>query len=267
MKQVTNIAKERLRDGELSIGVGLRMARTVDVAKAVKTAGMDWLFVDMEHSSISVDTAAQICVASLDSGVAPLVRVPIQDYSVATRVLDGGALGIVMPHINSVDEAKRMVAELRFPPLGHRGVTGAMPHFDYDVDDLGKAMEILNDEILLVVMVETQEMVDAADDIAAIEGLDVVMIGTNDLATAMGLPQQFGHERIAAAYRKVGDACRTHGKWMGMGGVGDNDLIEKYVGLGVRFVLNGNDLNYMIDGMRRKAAALRQICAQRRDAD
>lgn len=259
MKEVINVAKAKLVAGELSIGVGLRQARTVDIAAAMKTAGMDWLFIDMEHNAMSIDTAVQISVTALNTGIAPLVRVPIGDYSIANRALDGGALGIVMPHVQTAGEARRMVAELRFPPEGHRGVSGAMPQFDYARVNLGEAIETLNRELLLIPMLETQEAIDQAEEIASIDGIDVVMIGTNDLATAMGYPGQFGHERVVAAYETVGAACVTHGKWMGMGGVSDTALVQQYVGMGVRFILTGNDINFMIAGATQKATALRDI--------
>lgn len=259
MSDLVNVAKARLEAGELSLGVGLRQSRTVDIAKAMKTAGMDWLFIDMEHNAMSIDTAVQISVAALDTGIAPLVRVPIGDYSIANRVLDGGALGIVMPHVQTADEARKMVAELRFPPEGHRGVSGAMPQFDYATTDLADAIATLNRELLLIPMLETQEAIDQADEIAAIDGIDVVMIGTNDLATSMGYPGQFGHDQVVAAYETVRVACEKHGKWMGMGGVADSALVEKYVGMGVRFILAGNDINFMIASAKQKTATLRDI--------
>ena len=109
MKSIINPARARLEAGEVSVGVGLRVTRPVDIAKAMKTAGYDWLFIDLEHSPISIDTAAQISVAALDSGITPLVRVPWMEHWVATRVLDGGALGIVMPHVDTADQAREEV--------------------------------------------------------------------------------------------------------------------------------------------------------------
>src|SRR5271170_7415620 len=95
-----NVARERLQRGELSLGLGLRQARTVDIAKVLKSCDYDWLFIDLEHNTMSIDTAAQIAVAALDTGIAPLVRVAEGQYWLATRALDGGALGIVMPHVD-----------------------------------------------------------------------------------------------------------------------------------------------------------------------
>ena len=131
METVRNLARERLERGELSLGVGIRLARTVEVAKAMKTAGFDWLFIDLEHGSLTLDTACQIAVGALDAGLAPIVRVPNGEYSMATRALDNGALGIVIPHVDSAEEAREVVSKLKYPPEGHRSVAGGVPQFDY----------------------------------------------------------------------------------------------------------------------------------------
>src|SRR5712691_13327213 len=103
---VRNPARERLERGELSLGVGIRVVGTVDIAKAMKTAGFDWLFIDLEHGALTIDTACQIAVGALDAGVAPVVRVPYGEFAMATRALDNGALGIVIPPVDSADEAR-----------------------------------------------------------------------------------------------------------------------------------------------------------------
>ena len=124
MITVRNHAKERLEAGELALGVGLRQARTVDIAKIMKTAGYDFLFIDMEHNSMSIDLAAQISVAAQDAGITPVVRVPAFEHFHATRALDAGAQGIVVPHVDTAEIAARMVEQLQIsadrPSLGHR---------------------------------------------------------------------------------------------------------------------------------------------------
>ena len=246
MKRIVNPARDRLVAGEVSIGIGLRQARTVDIAKAMKTCGYDWLFIDLEHNSMSIDTAVQISVAALDAGITPLVRVPWMEHWIATRVLDGGALGIVMPHVDTADQARETVDRLKYPPLGHRSVAGAMPAFDFGRVNAAEAIAAINATTLVVVMIETPQAVENADAIAAVEGVDVLLIGTNDLSTEMGLPGQFGHERIVAAYETVIAACRKHGKWAGMGGAYAEEHLRRYIGRGVRMVLAGSDLTLMM---------------------
>lgn len=246
MVTLVNPARERLEAGEVSIGIGIRLARTADIASMMKTAGMDWLFIDLEHGPLTLDQTQNISVAALSAGIAPLVRVPKGEIAMATRALDGGALGIVMPSCESADEAREIVDRLRYPPVGRRSVVGGLPQFGFGTPDLGEVIEAVNKAVLVVVMVETPDAIANVDEIAAVEGVDIVMIGTNDLAAASGLPGQVGHEQIVANYETVAAACKKHGKWMGMGGVPVPELQEKYIGMGVRFVLAGQDMSYLI---------------------
>ena len=128
---IKNIAKERLVAGELSIGMGVKAVRGVEIARIMKTAGYDWLFIDLEHGPTSVETAYQISIAALDANIAPIVRVPHGELALATRCLDGGALGIVIPHVDTADEARAMVDAFRYQPLGHRSIAGGYPQFGF----------------------------------------------------------------------------------------------------------------------------------------
>src|SRR5213075_2912318 len=152
---IRNVAREKLEQGQLALGVGIRMTRSVEIAKAMAVAGFDWLFLDMEHGVMSLEACAQISTAALDAGIAPIACVPNGEYSIATRTLDGGALGIVMPHVDSAAEAREIVDHLKYPPVGHRSVAGAQPQFDYRAMKIGELTAALNAATLTVVMVET----------------------------------------------------------------------------------------------------------------
>jgi 2-keto-3-deoxy-L-rhamnonate aldolase RhmA len=256
MVQVRNVAKEKLEAGEVVLGAGVRNARTVDIAKAMKTAGFDWLFIDMEHSTIDADTAAQISVAAQDAGITPIVRVPGLAHHHATRVLDGGAQGIVVPHVDDAETAARMVQNVRYPPLGHRSVTGALPQLDFQSHHAGEVAEAINEATLLVLMLESPGAIERVDEIAAVGGYDVLLIGTNDLCMEMGVPGQLEHPDVVEAYRRVVAACRKHGKHPGMGGVYSPPLMHRYLDLGMRMVLAGNDHSFLMAGARAQAAAL-----------
>jgi len=255
---VRNPARERLYNGELCLGIGLRQARTVDIAAAMASCGFDWLFIDLEHGTMPLDTAVQISVAALTAGISPVVRVPSRQYSLATRVLDGGALGIVMPHVDTAEEARTIVDHLKYPPLGHRSMAGGMAYFGFRAVPTGEAAATLNADTLVVVMLETLQAVANADAIAAVEGVDVLLVGTNDLLMEMGFPGEFGHAEVARAYDEVIAACRRHRKWPGMGGVYTEELLAKYVALGMRVIIAGNDLGMLMAGASRRAKFLRE---------
>ncbi|MDG2312496.1 MAG: aldolase/citrate lyase family protein [Alphaproteobacteria bacterium] len=246
MLTLINPARERLESGNISIGIGIRLVRTNEIAPLMKTAGMDWLFIDLEHGPLTLDQTAQISVTSLASGIAPIVRVPRGEMAMATRALDGGALGIVNPMCESASEARDIVAKLHYPPEGQRSVVGGLPQYNFRSPSIADSIEKMNKAMLVIVMLETPHAIAHSDEIAAVEGIDIIMIGTNDLAASSGIPGQVGHERISEYYKMVAKACKKHGKWMGMGGVPQPELQEKYINMGARFLLAGQDLTYLL---------------------
>ena len=214
---VRNVAREKLEQGQLSLGVGVRMTRSVEIAKAMAVAGFDWLFLDMEHGVMSLEACAQISTAALDAGIAPIARVPNGEYAIATRALDNGALGIVMPHVDTAAEAREVVNRLKYPPVGHRSMGGIGPHYGLRSASSGEAAQALNAANLTIVMLETPTAIANAEEIAAVPGVDVLLIGTNDLCAEMGIHGDFGNERVAEAYRTMIAAARKHGKFPGNG--------------------------------------------------
>ncbi len=259
MIELENSARARLEKGELALGIGLRQARTVDIAKAMKTCGYDWLFIDMEHNSMSLDTAVQISVAAQDAGICPIVRVPGFQHFHATRVLDGGALGIVVPHVDTVEQAKAMVAQCKYPPVGHRSVTGALPQLEFATHPMADATKAINNAMLLVLMIETPLAVENAAAIAAVEGVDALLVGTNDLCMEMGIPGELDNPQVVEALQHVVDACKTNDKYPGLGGVYAPELMALYINMGMRFILCGNDLSMMMAAAKQQAHGLRKL--------
>lgn len=252
-----NPARARLEAGELALGVGLRQSRTVDIATIMKACGYDWLFLDLEHNSMDLDTAVQISVAALGAGIAPIARVPAGQHWLATRILDGGGLGIVMPHVDTAEEAREIADRLRYPPRGHRSIAGGLPHFGYVSVSTAAATAAIDAATLVVVMLETPKAIENAAAIAAVPGIDSLLIGTSDLSIELGIPGQFEDDRIVAAYRSVVDACRAHGKFAGIGGIYDDALLRRYIAMGVRLVIGGADLGFMMSAATARAGALR----------
>lgn len=253
MVEVRNPARERLERGELSLGFTVALARTVNVAPLAKAAGFDWMFLEMEHGSLPLETAAQIGQMGLATGIAPIPRVPEGEFSMATRMLDAGALGIVMPHVDTADEAREIVDRLKYPPMGHRSLGGWGPHFTQPVKT-PEATAALNAATMIVVMLETPTGIDNAAAIAALPGVDVLLIGTNDLCAEMGVPGEFGHTRVANAYERMIAACRQHKKWPGMAGIYDEVIMARYIAMGAQFMLAGSDASFVtLAGCRRTA--------------
>ena len=259
MVTIPNPMRDKLDRGELALGVGLRSARTVDIARAMKTAGFYWLFIDMEHNTMSLDDACNISVAGQAEGITPLVRVPGVEHHHATRALDGGAQGIIVPHVDDLATAKQMVANTRYPPVGRRSMYGALPQVGFEAHPQGELMQALNESIYLVLMIESPEGVAAADDIAALPGVDALLIGTSDLTAEMGIPGQLDHPDIVNAYETVIAACKKHGKHAGMGGVYAPDMMQRYIEMGMRLILSGSEFTFMMKGAKAQSDAIRAL--------
>jgi 4-hydroxy-2-oxoheptanedioate aldolase len=257
MSITLNAAKQRLLNGDIALGLGLWLARTPYIARIAKETGHDWLYIDMEHSGMSIETALDICAAALDAGVAPIVRVPGHEHFHASRVLDGGAMGIQVPHVNTAEAARRAVINCKFPPIGHRSMWGTCPQVGFQPIPADEMARILNENTLVSVMIETPEAVDNLEEIAAVDGVDVVHIGTNDLLAEMGLHGQFDHPKVEEAYRRLTRACKANGKFAGMGGIRDIKLMQKYIKMGVRWLTSSNDLAYLVAGATERAHQLR----------
>jgi 4-hydroxy-2-oxoheptanedioate aldolase len=247
-----NHAKEKLARGELVASMTVRLVAGIEIARIAKTAGFDSLYVDMEHSRFSLETTGQICMAALAAGITPLVRVP--GVAEVSRVLDSGALGVIAPHIRSADEARDYVTAAKFPPFGERSAAGPLPHLNYRSFPAAEADAALNAATLLVVQFESDEAIAKADGIVAVDGVDMVLIGTNDLLADWGLTGQYGHPRVREAYAKTIAACRRHGKHVGVGGLASRpDLAAEYVRMGARYVSTGTDLGFLLAACTAKA--------------
>jgi 4-hydroxy-2-oxoheptanedioate aldolase len=257
MSVVPNHALRQLRAGKLAIGLGVHSARTVGIAQMAKTAGFDWLFIDCEHSAMDLDTAAQLSLAALPVGVTPVVRVAGLEHWHASRILDNGAQGVVFPHIDTLEQAKKAADACRFPAIGKRSMGGALAQVDYQSLPVGEVARLVSEQTLVVAMIESPAGVANAEAIAAVPGVDALLIGTNDLCFEMGIPGQFNDPRVAEAYKKLIAACRKHGKFPGMGGLYTPELLERHIGMGVQLVLCGSDFSLLMQAGTARAQLVR----------
>jgi 2-keto-3-deoxy-L-rhamnonate aldolase RhmA len=220
-------------------------------------AGYDWLFIDLEHGSMSVETASLVCAAALDCGITPIARVPKGDYHLATRLLDNGAQGIVMPCINSAEDARSFVEHVRFPPAGRRSVGPPGPHQRYRAANLRDSTAEMNQQCLAIALIESIQGVDAAADIAAVQGIDALMLGPGDLGLELEIANDNNLARMTACCQKVADACRAEAKWFGTGSVPSADLMSSVLKAGACFILLAGDAMLLLGAATEKAAAFR----------
>jgi 2-keto-3-deoxy-L-rhamnonate aldolase RhmA len=263
MALTINTTKRRLAAGNMALGFGVHHLRTVATPVLAAATGHDWIFIDTEHGAFNVQETTQLCIAALPTGVTPIVRVCAGALDEATRALDNGALGVVVPHVDTAADARRIADAFHYPPMGSRSWGGPPAVYAYQPPSTAEAQAAINAEILTVVMLESPDAVGNADAIAAVEGVDVLFIGTSDLTAALGISGQMGHPKVVAAYKAVGEACRRHGKVLGMGGVYDQENASRYVAMGARFVLTGSDHSYIVTGADQRSAFFNSLPAGR----
>ena len=204
--------KERLHPDTLLAGTLIFEFFTPGIAQLCKSAGADFVLYDMEHSGADFETIKQQCSYCRALEIAPLVRVPVTEYSLITRTLDVGAHGIMLPMVESVEQAAYAVACTRYPPQGRRGAAFGVAHDDYrpgpPVDKIAAATA----RTCVIALIETPAGVAAVDRIAAVPGIDVIWVGHFDLTNFMGIPGQFEHPDYLAAIDRVLRAARANGK-------------------------------------------------------
>lgn len=255
-----NRAKRKLAANELVLSMAVNQMRTPNVAMLAQACGFDAIYIDLEHNPTSLETAAGICVAALGIGITPIARVTSHDPHDATRILDCGALGVMVPHIQNGAEARDVVEACRYAPQGHRSAAGSLPSLGYARMPQPEINRLLNQETLLIAMIETPEAVANADAIAATEGIDTVHIGSTDLSTEMGIAGDYRHARMRAAFETVAAAARRHGKSMGVGGVREDLEFQAWLlRLGVRYLTGGSDTGYILSAGRADVDQLRAL--------
>jgi len=259
MPLIENATIKKLRGGGIALGFGVHHLRSAAAGMLAAATGHDWLFIDMEHGAFSQDDVAQICVAALPTGITPIVRICAGALDQGTRALDNGAAGVIVPHVDTVDQARQIAAAFRYPPSGSRSWGGPSALFGYRAPGAAEAQAAINPEILVVAMIESSEGLANAAGIAAVEGIDGLLIGTSDLTAEMGISGQILHPRVEDAYRSVGAACRKARKFLGMGGVYEPDSMKRYIDLGARFILTGSDHAYILAGATLQSAAVRKL--------
>ncbi len=203
-----NTVKQKIREGEASVGTWLATGSPL-AAEMLAHQGFDWLTVDMEHNAIDLSQLQSLFHAIITTSTIPFVRVPWNDPQIIKRVLDIGAYGVVVPTVQSKEEAERAVGACRYPPDGYRGM-GTIRGRLYGGDDYALHA---NEEICVILMLETIRAVERADEILSVPGIDAVFIGPNDLAASMGLPLGLDnqHPDHVAAVNSIREACERHG--------------------------------------------------------
>ncbi len=206
-----NKVKRALREGGVAFGTGMFECATPGIARLFASAGAEFVFYDMEHSGLGIETIRDLMAAARGADVVPLVRVPAAQYHFVARALDVGAMGIIVPVVETREQAELIVQSAKYAPLGRRGCAFGVAHDDFTGGDVVEKMRSANEETMVVVQIESELGVENLDRILSVEGIDVGWVGHFDLTQSMGIPGQFDHPRFLDALERVVDACERHG--------------------------------------------------------
>lgn len=235
------VFREKLRDGRFCLGVGISLSDPA-VIEALG-ALTDFFWIDLEHTPISLETLQCQLIAARAVGTPAIVRVPGTEPWFIKRVIDTGASGVIVPQVRSADEVKRIVDACRYHPEGDRGYgPRRASNYGQDRDYLASA----NRDLFVAVQIEHIEAVRALDEIAALPGLDSLVIGPFDLSLSMGRPGAVTDPEVEQVMRKVVNAARSRGLSVGMGGPANRDYVRRAAALGVNWLQSGIDFEYMM---------------------
>lgn len=247
------MAVQKLKDGKRAVGTMVRMIRNPAIATMAKNAGLDFIMLDLEHGPYSFETVDDVFKVGRALGIGCFVRVPELAKGYVSRALDCGATGVMVPMLESVEQANLLVRWAKFTPVGNRGLGGAGGHSNFvgvAPADTPAFMAKANIETMTIAQIETAKGVENVDAIAAVPGIDALLIGPNDLAISIGSPGDLMGPALDEAIGKVAEAAKKHGKIFGMHG--PDGLTDRWLPKGLTLVMSGLDTNLV-------AAALKGI--------
>ncbi|KAH8898962.1 HpcH/HpaI aldolase [Thozetella sp. PMI_491] len=266
-----NLVKRLMLENKLAHSFGIRVAFSTEMPLVAKRAGYSAVLMNLEHMAMSIETMKDIAVSCLNVGITPMVVVPTCAPEWISRCLDSGAQAIIVPHVNNVEQAKMCVNASKFPPLGHRSVTMVTAMTQYETSlSYAAIAEVVNEEVMIMPMIETEDGVKNVEAIASVPGIDALLIGCADLCMELGIPGQYDSELFHSTVAKIATAAEkasVNGRkvFVGLGGLEPRpDLLETFAKRHspVRFAMAGRDLALLLAGMNKQAASINQISKQ-----
>ncbi|HEY6618794.1 MAG TPA: aldolase/citrate lyase family protein [Steroidobacteraceae bacterium] len=255
-----NPALQKLAQGIPLLSLGIRNARSSEIVRMAKTAGFGLVWIDLEHSSISTDCAAQIIASAADLGLEGWARIPEREYGVIGRLLDGGATGIIAPRIETTEEAQKVVNAARFPPRGQRSQIALLPQAKYQRVSAAELMRCADLATTVHILIESAEGVRNSDAIAAIDGVDVLHVGMNDLSVDLGHVDDLRHADMLDACRRVIAAAHGCGKLAVVGGCSDPVQCLELLNAGAApLVFAAIDTDVLAAGLGQRATQWEQL--------
>jgi 2-dehydro-3-deoxyglucarate aldolase/4-hydroxy-2-oxoheptanedioate aldolase len=248
--------RERLRQGDLVLGQMVLELFTPGIGQMLASCGLDFVIFDMEHGRCDISLLAEMVAGCRGSNIFPIARVPDVAYAPLSRPLDIGARGVMVPRVETRMQAEDIVSQLRYAPVGRRGVALGIAHDLYragNADFFARA----NEETCVILLLETVKAFENLEAIISVPGVDIAWVGHYDLTVSMGIPAQFEHPRFLAVMEELATVCRRHGVAPGFL-PSTPELAVHWISKGFRALSLGSDIGVFLDGVRRFRAHVAQ---------
>jgi 2-keto-3-deoxy-L-rhamnonate aldolase RhmA len=235
-----NAIKKDVLAGKTVAGAMIFEFFSPGMSAILANAGCRFVLFDMEHTGLGFETLKWLFSSCRGLPIEPMVRVPRGEYTWLARALDLGARGVMIPMVESQEQARSIVQACRYPPTGRRGAAFGFAQCDYLGGDVGEKIRRYNERTMVIAQIETERGLEQVEEIAAVDGIDVLWVGHFDLSNFMGIPGQFDDPRFDAAMRKVADVARRHGKAAGFMAT-DAAWIARAREMGYTMIAGGTD--------------------------
>lgn len=241
--------RKKVLAGECVYGTMIRQARDPGAPVIFGAAGYDFFFIDMEHGNYNMETVADLIRGAKSAGIAPIIRVPHLETFFISRVLDAGAEGIMVPMTSTKEQAEAIVRYSKYTPLGQRGFGTQSGQTDYKPLKATEFMKEANEHTLIIAQIETREAIENIDPILSVEGIDVGLIGPNDLSISLGIPDQMNSEILIKAFDKVVETAKKRGKASGIH-IGNIEAVKKWRARGMTVLACSTDIGFMYNASK-----------------
>lgn len=236
--------KAKLKKGGLAIGTMISEIRNPNLAYMLARCGFDFFILDNEHGSYSPETISDIIAASRGAGISTIVRIPEIRRETILKPLDCGAAGLLVPLVNTADQAKEIMRHAKYPPSGNRGVALSRAHSLYGRPKAVEYLDEANKATFIAVQAETPEAIKNLEKIASTPGIDAIFVGPSDLSVSLGIAGQITHPKEVEAIGKVIDVCQAHHIIPGIH-MSKLETLKEWIQKGMRFVTFSSDVDLM----------------------
>jgi len=249
-----NPFRQRLQQGDVVLGQMVLELFTPGIGPMLAACGMEFVIFDMEHGRCDISLLAEMIASCRGSDIVPIARIPDVSFRPLSRVLDIGARGVMVPRVETREQAQDIVAQLKYAPQGRRGVALGIAHDLYQAGDRS-AFAKINEEIVVILLLETEKAFENLEDIVSVPGVDIAWMGHYDLTVSMGIPAQFDHPRFLTAMDSLISVCRRHGVAPGFLPPTAESAVH-WIQKGFRAISLGSDIGVFLEALRRFRASV-----------